>query len=440
MSNKDKDELISRRLFFKKAAKTAIPLLAGVSVMPYFISCGKDLSIEDAILQRETGCSSYCTSSCSGSSTSSGCASCSTGCISSCGSGCNNGCGSACSNSCSSGCGDSCSNGANNNNDDSVSDATGTISGHEYVDLGLSVKWARCDIQSTILAGNERPEFIGTHHYVTGYGPDENGDNNIITQIASNEHITNSLCGTSLDIAKQEWGSNWRLPSIAEWQELFNNCSTQTIEYHSYRGIKFTSNLNGRSIFISHCWCREINSNEMIFIRFSGIVVMGSKPSLSYVWVIKSNGVSSKVKLLQFPLPIRAVTGNGGGGGGCNNACSNSATNNGCSQCQNDCTGSASASCGTCTAECFRTCSSACDKSCTGACNTTCNLACNEICKNMCHGACTSSCEGSGYTTCGSCLHSCNVSCYGACSTLCKSYCTGMCVQMCSGQCSGLSS
>lgn len=401
MSSKDKEEIIGRRLFFKKAAKTAIPLLAGVTIIPNIISCGKDMSIEDAILQSETGCSYYCLNSCysscgtacSNSSSGSGC--------SSCGNGCSNGCGSACSNNCSSGCGDSCSNGANNNNnDDSVSNATGTISGHEYVDLGLSVKWARYDIQSTSLIGYERPELIGTHHYVTGYGPDENGDNGNITQIANNEHITSSLCGTSLDIAKQKWGNNWRLPSLAEWQELFNNCSTQTIVYHSYKGIKFTSNLNGKSIFIPHCWCTEINSNEMIFIRFSGTVVMGSRPSLSYVWIIRSNGVSSRVKLLQFPLPIRAVAENGGGGGGCNNSCSNSATNNGCANCSSNCASD-------CTNQCEGLCGgSGCTSTCGGSCDEKC-VSCTYSCQNIASGACSG----------------CTANCSSFCSQTCKSMC-----------------
>lgn len=400
MSSKDKEEIIGRRLFFKKAAKTAIPLLAGVTIIPNIISCGKDMSIEDAILQSETGCSYNCANSCSSScgtvcsnsSSGSGC--------SLCGNGCNNGCGSACSNNCSSGCGDSCSNGSNNNNDDSVSDATGTISGHEYVDLGLSVKWGRCDIDSHRLDQYDLgPGVIGSYHYVTKYN-----DTTWIAQKVNSEHITDSICGTGLDVATQEWGNNWRLPSKSEWEELFSNCDRQAIFYHPRHGIKFTSRINGRSIFIPYGGyfengVRHVDDEHMY--RFSGTVEkLNYSVSFAKVWILESGtGYITKDDLLKYCLPIRAVTG-GGGSTGCNNSCSNSATNNGCANCSSNCASD-------CTNQCEGLCGgSGCTSTCGGSCDEKC-VSCTYSCQNIASGACSG----------------CTANCSSFCSQTCKSMC-----------------
>lgn len=46
-------------------------------------------------------------------------------------------------------------NDGNGNSGTGSSDLTGSINGHDYVDLGLSVKWATCNI------GSSKPEDVG---------------------------------------------------------------------------------------------------------------------------------------------------------------------------------------------------------------------------------------------------------------------------------------
>lgn len=83
--NKKNEELQSRREFFKKAAKGALPILALTTLGPSFLSsCSKD---DDDNGSCKNACTGGCKSSCSGS----------------CDGGCSNGCDEICMTSCANG-------------------------------------------------------------------------------------------------------------------------------------------------------------------------------------------------------------------------------------------------------------------------------------------------------------------------------------------------
>ena len=115
----DKNEFISRRDFFKKSIKKALPILAGIAFGPTLLAaCNK----EDEELEKALNCGGGCNASCYNSSNSSSCSSCGNGCGSQCSNNstsstcttCGNGCGKACSNDCTSGCDGQCYNGCMN--------------------------------------------------------------------------------------------------------------------------------------------------------------------------------------------------------------------------------------------------------------------------------------------------------------------------------------
>ena len=109
---------------------------------------------------------------------------------------------------------------------------TNTINGHEYVDLGLSVKWATCDIgASWPLAFGDR--FAWGETETKKYTED-----NSATYSKDND--------TFRDAAKEKWGGTWRMPTKAEFQELIDNC---TWKWRS-DGYIVTSNKNGNSIIL----------------------------------------------------------------------------------------------------------------------------------------------------------------------------------------------
>ena len=130
-----------------------------------------------------------------------------------------------------------------------TSRATGTIIGHEYVDLGLSVKWATCNV------GASSPEDYGDF-YAWGETITKSsyGDGNCATW----EKEIGDIGGTSRDVAHVKWGSPWRMPTEAEFDELCNpdNCTWEWTSQGGHKGYKVTSKKNGNSIFLPAAgWC-----------------------------------------------------------------------------------------------------------------------------------------------------------------------------------------
>ena len=127
---------------------------------------------------------------------------------------------------------------------------------HEYVDLGLSVKWATCNI------GARRPEDFGDH-FAWGETKPKNiydwstyrwccGKKRSITKYCTkksygkNRFVDNkTTLDLSDDAAYVNWGGSWRMPTDEELNELFDNC-TWTVDQ---KGYKVTSKINGNSIF-----------------------------------------------------------------------------------------------------------------------------------------------------------------------------------------------
>lgn len=136
--------------------------------------------------------------------------------------------------------------------------------GHEYVDLGLSVKWATCNV------GAQSPEDYGefyawgetrakTIYTVKGYrfraGGESYHDMNLSKY--DPDEILDDLKKTVLDmaddVANVKWGGNWRMPTKEEIEELNWNCDWVWTTQNGVKGVKITSKVEGytdRSIFI----------------------------------------------------------------------------------------------------------------------------------------------------------------------------------------------
>ena len=164
-----------------------------------------------------------------------------------------------------------------NNQDPSVT--------YEYIDLGLSVKWATFNVGSTA------PEEYGDYfawgetepYYETGYAQEDpqshwkesysagydfstykhcNGSNNTITKYCNrSEYGYNGFTDSKTtldpedDAAHVKWGGNWRMPTQAELDELGNtdNCTWTWTTLNGVNGYKVTSKKSGytdRSIFL----------------------------------------------------------------------------------------------------------------------------------------------------------------------------------------------
>ena len=131
---------------------------------------------------------------------------------------------------------------------------------HEYVDLGLSVKWATCNI------GAERPEDCGDYF---AWGEIETKDNYTwdsykwgIYNESPIKYNPNGYIGPmdnkiTLDLeddaAHIKWGNNWRMPTKEELDELICNCSWNWSTRNGIGGFLVTSKvaeLQNQTLFL----------------------------------------------------------------------------------------------------------------------------------------------------------------------------------------------
>ena len=139
------------------------------------------------------------------------------------------------------------------NGDDDDEPTTGTINGHEWVDLGLpsGLKWATCNV------GADSPEDYG-NYYAWGETTTKSTyteDNSLTyglneSQLQSQGYIDGSGNLTpSHDAATANWGGSWRMPTKLEMEELILNCSWKLINQNGIYGCLLTGS-NGSSIFL----------------------------------------------------------------------------------------------------------------------------------------------------------------------------------------------
>ena len=138
------------------------------------------------------------------------------------------------------------------NNNDWDSSTAGTA-----VDLGLSVKWASCNVGATqpweyggYYAWGETEEksnysWSTYKYYNGGFSP--------FTKYCINSNSGTVDNKTTLeptdDVATIKWGGNWRMPTKAEQDELRNKCTWTWTTLNDVKGYRVTGP-NGNSIFL----------------------------------------------------------------------------------------------------------------------------------------------------------------------------------------------
>ncbi len=117
------------------------------------------------------------------------------------------------------------------------------IAEHTAVDLGLSVRWATCNV------GASSPEDYGDY-YAWGETTTKSSytESNSVTY---NKTIGDDISGNSkYDVARAKWGNNWRMPTREEWGELVEKCTWTWTSVNNIKGYRVTAS-NGNSIFFS---------------------------------------------------------------------------------------------------------------------------------------------------------------------------------------------
>ncbi len=117
----------------------------------------------------------------------------------------------------------------------------GSSNGYDWVDLGLSVKWATCNVGATTPEGYGDYFAWGETSTKTEYTEDNSKTSgNSMGDISGN---------ASYDAARANWGGTWRLPTKTECQELVDRCKWKRTTQNGVNGYKVTGP-NGNSIFL----------------------------------------------------------------------------------------------------------------------------------------------------------------------------------------------
>ncbi len=134
----------------------------------------------------------------------------------------------------------------------------------EAVDLGLSVKWATCNV------GASKPEEYG-NYYAWGetttkddydwdtYKYDTyNYDVNYVKLTKYNTSDGKTTLEAADDAATANWGSAWRMPTDGEWTELRENCEWKWTDSYQTTGVAgyWVTGKNGNTIFLPAAGCR----------------------------------------------------------------------------------------------------------------------------------------------------------------------------------------
>lgn len=146
-----------------------------------------------------------------------------------------------------------------------------TFQGHDYVDLGLSVCWATCNIGATnpeeygdyFAWGETFPKscynkmtykYSGDTHCLENFQLIDNSVSAITDYtkyLGKNNKLNpnDSKLDLSDDVAFIQWGNPWRMPSKEEIKELVDSCNWTADKLNGIIGYWAVSKINGNKIF-----------------------------------------------------------------------------------------------------------------------------------------------------------------------------------------------
>ena len=192
---------------------------------------------------------------------------------------------------------------------------------HEYVDLGLpsGLLWATCNV------GADSPEDYGdyfawaetttksvynwsTYQYCMG-------SDNTLTKYCNNasygyngytDNLTVLQAGD--DAATANWGSDWRMPTKEEWQELLNNTTHTWTTQNGVNGRLFTAS-NGQGLFLPAAGYR--NESSLGYVGSYGYYWSSSLntgyPSDAWYFYFNSGNYGMDISGRYYGPSVRAV-------------------------------------------------------------------------------------------------------------------------------------
>ncbi len=188
----------------------------------------------------------------------------------------------------------------------------------EYVDLGLTSKtlWATTNI------GASSPEEFGDYFswgeittkstYSWSNYTYSSGTSSTVQDIGS------VISGTSYDVARAKWGSDWQMPTIEQVEELIDECDLYIHTSNGVKGILFTGP-NGNSIFLpcpGYKYDSSTSSVNQLTYYWSGTKDTSGgvdyKASTMFIRISSNSVVESATAQRRTGLPVRPVRAAGG--------------------------------------------------------------------------------------------------------------------------------
>ena len=143
------------------------------------------------------------------------------------------------------------------NIDSKVSEWESTVVEPEWVDLGMSVKWATYNVGAT------KPEEFGDYFAWGEIEPKSvydwttykwcNGNSTSLTKYNTSSSYgtvdNKTILAPEDDAANVNWGGSWRMPTYEEWKEMIDNCTWTWTTQNGVNG-RLVTGPNGKSIFL----------------------------------------------------------------------------------------------------------------------------------------------------------------------------------------------
>jgi hypothetical protein len=147
----------------------------------------------------------------------------------------------------------------------------GTENGHEWVDLGLSVRWATMNLGANIPEdygsyfawGETRPKndySWSTYKYGNGSNMKLTKYNNL-SKYGTVDNRT--VLERDDDVASVKWGGSWRMPTYEELGELNSKCTWTWTTLNGHKGYQ-VKGPNGNSIFLPAAGYRDGTSHYYV--------------------------------------------------------------------------------------------------------------------------------------------------------------------------------
>lgn len=162
--------------------------------------------------------------------------------------------------------------------DTDLGNATGQFNGHDYVDLGLSVMWATCNV------GASSPSEYGDYYIWGGIEPKSESSSGY----AEGADMVDISGNPQYDAATANWGDGWRMPTLKEAEEL-EECAWEWTTREGVNGYNVTGP-NGNSIFFPAVGFSRGTSLDVLYIGEYGSYWLSEGSALaSYAMTISSD-------------------------------------------------------------------------------------------------------------------------------------------------------